>query len=64
MWLRTGVKLQIFYEYPQKSVSRQILDRGHYSIKLRKEGQKDLQSHRYSKQMLDRMFTKVSDNRN
>ena len=25
---------------------------------------KDLQSHRYSKQMLDCMFTKVSDNRN
>ena len=39
MWLRTGVKSQIFYEYPQKSISRQILDRGHYSIKLQKEGQ-------------------------
>ena len=48
----------------KKSISKQILNRGHYSIKLQKEGQKDLQSHRYSKQMLDRMFIKVSDNRN
>ena len=64
MWLRTDVKSRIFYEYPQKSISKEILNRGHYSIKLRKERSEDFQSHRYSKQMLDHMFIKVSDNRN
>ena len=36
----------------------QILDRGYHSIKLQKEGRKNLQSHRYSEQMLDHMFIK------
>ena len=44
----------------KKSISRQILDRGYYSIKLQKEGQKALQSHRYSEQILDRMFIKIA----
>ena len=37
-------------------ISKQILNRGYHSIKLCKEGQKDLQSPRYSTQMLDHKF--------
>ena len=36
-----------------RSISKQILNRGYHSIKLHKEGQKDLQVPRYSMQMLD-----------
>ena len=39
-----------------RSISKQILSRGYHSIKLRKEGQKDLQSPRYSTWILDHKF--------
>ena len=58
-WLKTGIKSWKYLRVSsRKGISKQILDRGYYSIKLQKEGQKDLQSHRYSKQMQDHMFIK------
>ena len=41
-----------------RGISKQILNRGYHSIKLHKEGQKDLQSPRYSTRMLDHKFIK------
>ena len=59
IWLKTGIKSQKYLcVSSRRSISKQILNRGYHSIKLRKEGQKDLQSHRYSTQMLDHMFIK------
>ena len=53
----TGIKLQERTGLSsQKSISKQILNRGYHSIKLHKEGQKDLQSPRYSTRMLDNKF--------
>ena len=59
IWLKTGVKSQKYLcVSSRKSISKQILNGGYHSIKLQKKGQKDLQSHRYSIQMLDHMFIK------
>ena len=59
IWLKTGIKSRKYLRVSsRRSISKQILNRGYHSIKLRKEGQKDLQSHRYSTQMLDHMFIK------
>ena len=41
-----------------RSISKQILNRGYNSFKLREEGQKDLQLPRFSTQMLDHKFSK------
>ena len=59
IWLKTSVKSWKYLRVSsRRSISKQILNRGYHSIKLQKEGQKDLQSHWYSKQMLDHMFIK------
>ena len=56
---KTGIKSRIYTTVSsQRSISKQILKRGYNSIKVRKEGQKDLQSPRYNTQMLDHKFIK------
>ena len=50
IWLKTGVKSWKYLGVSSRvSISKQILNRGYHNIKLQKEGQKDLQSHWYSK---------------
>ena len=74
-WLKTGVKSRNLlvkklalnrrdiYKYPKEKVSvSRYWTEGTTALNCKKEGQKDLQSHRYSEQMLDCMF--FSDHRN
>ena len=57
----TSIKLQEYTRVSShRGISKQILNRGYHSIKLCKEGQKDLQSPRYSTWMLDHKFIKVT----
>ena len=42
----------------KSQILKQILNRGYYSIKLREEGQKDLQLPRFCTQVLDLKFVK------
>ena len=47
------------YKYPKEKVSvSRYWTEGTKALNCEKKGQKDLQSHRYSEQMLDRIFIK------
>ena len=53
----TSIKSQEYTRLSShRGISKQILKRGYHSIKLHKEGQKDLHSPRYSTWMLDHKF--------